>query len=58
MDEPYGVLWQDGKRLLAAERQGRALTRVRASGGRLGSLITVGTAGYNPVITPDGKGVG
>jgi Tol biopolymer transport system component len=55
LDEPFGVQWQDNERLLTSERQGRILTRVRASGGRLDSLAKAPNAGYNPAITPDAK---
>lgn len=57
MREPGGVQWIDPDHLIAAERMGQSLVRVRADGTRLDTIASTHDLYLHPTITPDGSSV-
>lgn len=53
VEEPIGAQWLDAERLLIIERQGQALTYVRAGGGRLDSVKLAQRIGFAQFLGPD-----
>ncbi len=53
LEEPYGAQWPEPEKIVVIERQGQALTWVRASGGRLDSVKATPRVGFAQLLSDE-----